>query len=835
MQKTELCGKWNLSSEKITTTAQIPGDFHSALIKNKIIPDPYYGFNEKDVLWVGKTDWTISREFEFTKLQNAHSILEITQADTFFTVFINDKKVGNGQNQFARYRFDVTNFVKNGTNSIKILFESAEKKSAEIEKKLPYPIPYMKYDVYSPNRNLARKCQCHGGWDWGPCLMVSGIYGDICINQIADGLFNYAKINYDVDKNNNWKAKITFSYESFAEQEKNFITSIFGDDIEPQTQEKKFNLKKGENILSLTLNVKNPSVWKTSGELKEKNLKENKIYNLKIQTEDSSTKETSITKKICFNTLKAVSKKDKDEGKDGRSLYFENNGKKIFAKGSNWIPADSLPSRMTYERYEDLLKSAVESNQNCLRVWGGGIYENEDFYDLCDKLGIIIWQDCMFACSLYPTTKEFLSEVENELNYQVPRLQSHACIGLWCGNNENYGALGWFSESIKNRDRYIIDYDRLYNGTVGKKIKELDSNRLFWTSSPCSGPDEYEDNWHTDNKGDMHYWSVWHERKDKEAYMSIRPRFVSEFGYESFPSMECIKSFSPKEQWNFTSPLMEYHQRSPSGNSIILENFSRYFRFPSNFENMIYLSQVQQAVAIRCAVDWWRSLEPHCMGALFWQLNDVWPCPSWSSLEYNGKWKLLNYQAKRFFENIYMPLFVKDENLNAVFINDTEEDLKVSLKLQFLDFEGNEYAKTVEKTSQVSKNSIINLYKQTFDKKDANKYFVYATYSYQTKDGKIETKHTETFLTSYKHCDILEPNVLYKVLEKENGFEIKLSSSKPAFFVSLDADGIAGIFSDNMITLNGKDEVSITFSPKKNVKLEEFKKSLKVKNLRESY
>lgn len=835
MQKTELCGKWNLTSEKITTTAQIPGDFHSALIKNKIIPEPYYGFNEKDVLWVGKTDWTISRDFEFAKLQNARSILEITQADTFFTVFINDKKVGNGQNQFARYRFDVTNFVKNGTNSIKILFESAEKKSAEIEKKLAYPIPYMKYDVYSPNRNLARKCQCHGGWDWGPCLMVSGIYGDICINQIADGLFDYVKINYDVDKNNNWKAKITFSYESFAEQEKKFITSIFGDDIETQTQEKKFNLKKGENILSLTLNIKNPSVWKTSGELKEKSLKENTIYNLKIQTEDSSSKETSISKKICFNTLKAISKKDKDEGKDGRSLYFENNGKKIFAKGSNWIPADSLPSRMTYERYEDLLKSAVESNQNCLRVWGGGIYENEDFYDLCDKFGIIIWQDCMFACSLYPTTKEFLSEVENELNYQVPRLQSHACIGLWCGNNENYGALGWFSESIKNRDRYIIDYDRLYNGTVGKKIKELDSNRLFWTSSPCSGPDEYEDNWHTDNKGDMHYWSVWHERKDKEAYMSIRPRFVSEFGYESFPSMECIKSFSPKEQWNFTSPLMEYHQRSPSGNSIILENFSRYFRFPSNFENMIYLSQVQQAVAIRCAVDWWRSLEPHCMGTLFWQLNDVWPCPSWSSLEYNGKWKLLNYQAKRFFENIYMPLFVKDENLNAIFINDTQEDLKVSLKLQFLDFEGKEYAKTVEKTIQVSKNSITNLYKQAFDNKDTNKYFVYATYSYQTKGGKIETKHTETFLTSYKHCDILEPKVSYKVLEKENGFEIKLSSEKPAFFVSLDTDGITGIFSDNMITLNGKNEVSITFSPKKDVNIEEFKKSLKVKNLRESY
>lgn len=697
MIKTDLSGEWVLSGENITTTTKIPGDFHSTLIEKKIIPDPYFGFNEKDILWVGKTDWTIQKEFEYKKLQNAHSILEITQADTFFTIFINGKKIENGQNQFARHRFDVTENLKDGKNSIKIIFESAEKKSMEIEKRLPYPVPCMKYDVYSPHRNLARKCQCNGGWDWGPCIMVSGIYGDIFINQVYDGLFNFAKINYDYDEKNNWNANVSFEYESFISQEKKFTLSISGKDIETSTIEKNFSLKEGKNILSAIIPVKNPSIWKTSGELKEDFQTENIIYELNISTEDFNSNTNSLTKKICFNTLKAISEKDNDEGKEGRSLYFENNGRKIFAKGSNWIPSDALPSRMTYERYEDLLKSAVDSNQNCLRVWGGGIYENEIFYDLCDKFGIIVWQDFMFACSLYPTTEEFLQEVEKELDYQIPRLQSHACIGLWCGNNENYGALGWFSESIKNRDKYLIDYDRLYNGLIGKKVKELDSKRLFWTSSPCSGTDEYEDNWHSDNKGDMHFWSVWHEKKDKEAYMSIRPRFVSEFGYESFPSMECIKSFSSKNQWNFTSPLMEYHQRSPSGNSIILENFSRYFRFPSNFENMIYLSQVQQAIAIRTAVDWWRSLEPHCMGSLYWQLNDVWPGPSWSSLEYNGKWKLLNYQAKRFFENIYMPLFVKDNRLSAIFINDTNNSIKVDIKLEFLKFDGSKYSESIEK------------------------------------------------------------------------------------------------------------------------------------------
>lgn len=835
MIKTDLSGEWVLSGENITTTTKIPGDFHSTLIEKKIIPDPYFGFNEKDILWVGKTDWTIQKEFEYKKLQNAHSILEITQADTFFTIFINGKKIGNGQNQFARHRFDVTENLKDGKNSIKIIFESAEKKSMEIEKRLPYPVPCMKYDVYSPNRNLARKCQCNGGWDWGPCIMVSGIYGDIFINQVYDGLFNFAKINYDYDEKNNWNANISFEYESFISQEKKFTLSISGKDIETSTIEKTFSLKEGKNILSAIIPVKNPSIWKTSGELKEDLQTENIIYELNISTEDFNSNTNSLTKKICFNTLKAISEKDNDEGKEGRSLYFENNGRKIFAKGSNWIPSDALPSRMTYERYEDLLKSAVDSNQNCLRVWGGGIYENEIFYDLCDKFGIIVWQDFMFACSLYPTTEEFLQEVEKELDYQIPRLQSHACIGLWCGNNENYGALGWFSESIKNRDKYLIDYDRLYNGLIGKKVKELDSKRLFWTSSPCSGPDEYEDNWHSDNKGDMHFWSVWHEKKDKEAYMSIRPRFVSEFGYESFPSMECIKSFSNQNQWNFTNPLMEYHQRSPSGNSIILENFSRYFRFPSSFENMIYLSQVQQAIAIRTAVDWWRSLEPHCMGSLYWQLNDVWPGPSWSSLEYNGKWKLLNYQAKRFFENIYMPLFVKDKRLSAIFINDTNNSIKVDIKLEFLKFDGPKYSESIEKSIQIDKNSIQNIYNEEINKDDADKYFVYATYSYKDKQGKLQTRHTETFLTSFKYCELSESKIHYSLKEIGDKFEIKLSSQKPVFFVSLDADNIPGIFSDNMFTLSGKNEISITFKPKQKTSLEKFEKSLSIKNLRETY
>ena len=832
MTKFSLNGSWNLSGKDINTKATIPGDFHTALIENGFIKDPFYGFNEKDQLWVGQTDWTIQREFVYKKKDNYKSILNISFADTFFTLFINNKEVGKGDNSFAQYRFDISDYLVNGTNIIKFIFESAEKRSIQIAKKQAYPIPYMKYDVFSPDRNMARKCQCNGGWDWGPCIMVSGIYQDIYIEEVADGLFNNPLITYS-NKNEDWTAHITVSFNSFIDENKEFTLSISGSDIETVSKTIKVKINKGKNTAKVDLKVKNPNSWKTSGELKEAGLDENTIYSLKISTKDSFGQENYITKKIVFNTLKAVTKLDKVQGQEGRSIYFENNGRKIFAKGSNWIPVDSFPSRFTYERYYDLLKSTVDANQNCLRVWGGGYYEFEDFYDICDRLGIIVWQDCMFACSLYPVTQDFINQVEEELEYQITRLQSHACIGLWCGNNENYGAMNWFPESNQNRVRYLVDYDRLYNGVIGKKIQEIDPSRLYWPSSPCAGPDDYADNWHEDFKGDMHYWSVWHERKDKEAYMSIKPRFVSEFGYESFPSLNCIKSFSQEKDWNFTSQLMEYHQRSPSGNSIILENFSRYFRFPNGFENMVYLSQVQQALAIKTAVDYWRSLKPHCMGSLVWQLNDIWPGPSWSSLEYSGKWKLLQYEEKKFFENLYMPLFIKDGKLHVYISNDLSKDINAQISIKFLSFEdGKEISNKKEIKVELMADQTKEVYSQEISKDNAQNYFIYAFMKAEDALGKEYYSENTLFPLVYKHCNIQKSKIECKINKKDSKiFEIKLSCDKPVFYLSLDTLNTMGRFSDNLLTLLPGQERIITFSSKEELSLEEFSSDLKLYDL----
>ena len=828
-----LNGTWKLSGANYQLTTEIPGDFHYALEKANIIPNPLYGFNEQKVLWVGQTDWTIERSFQYEKTDNTKSILELTEADTFLTIYINDQEIGKTQNAFARHRFDITTVLKNGENIIKILFESPEKKAIELSKKLTYPVPCSEFDVFSPHRNLVRKCQCNGGWDWGPCIMISGIYGDIFIQKLSDGIFNNLTITYElIDENlKKWEANICTEYESFKENNKDFIFNIKGENIEEISKTENVNLKIGTNKISTKLTVINPWIWMTTEELKNNKKTENIIYLLSCTEKDEISGNITIKKNICFNSLKAICEDDEI----GRAFYFENNKKKIFAKGVNWIPCEPYASNMKKERYENLLKSALDSNINIIRIWGGGIYEKEYFYDFCDKYGIIIYHDIMFACATYPTNEEFIKEVKKELNYQIPRLQSHASIALWCGNNEGFGCLNWYEESKNNKTIYIMNYDRLNNYIVKNKIKKLDNKKLFWPSSPCSGPDDYGDNWHSDNRGDMHFWNVWHEKKSFDNYLKIKPRFVSEFGYESFPSIDTIKTFAEKKDYNFTSKLMEYHQRSPIGNSIILENFSRYFRIPYNFENMVYLSQVQQAFAMKTAVEYWRSLKPNCLGSIIWQLNDIWPCPSWSSLEYNGKWKLLHYAMKKFYEQIYLSFYIKDNKLYAFFCNDTNQNLDGELIIQYLKFDGSNFKDSVNIKCNVSADETKEIYSEDINEKNKEEYFIYAELSIKNNEGEEFVRDDTVFPGLFKYCDLANCKLSYDLTKSDNVFEINIKSDLPAFYVAFDTIDIKGKFSENMFTLLPNKNKKIIYYPEEDYDVDTFKAALSLYDLRHTY
>ena len=831
MDITSLNGEWKLTGPKIDCSITLPGDVHSALIKNNLIPDPYYGKNESELLWIGKSQWIFEREFDYKIKKGTKSILELKQADTCFTVYINGCIAGKGENQFRRYRFDITEYLKDGKNKIKFVFDSAELTGKEKYENLPYPVPFAEYDNCSPYRNMIRKTQCHGGWDWGPNIMPIGIYEDIIIENVADGLFDSVCVNYEHSKNN-WKAYITIDFTSYIKGQKTFSAILSGPDIETKKIDTTVSLEYGHNSITIVIPVSNPTVWKTSGELKQEGLTQNVLYDLLIKENDSVSGEKIVNKKIGFSTLKVISEKDNSMGKEGRSLYFENNGHKIFSKGVNWIPVDVIPSRCTKERYEYLIKSSFDANLNTIRVWGGGMYENDVFYDLCDKYGIIVWQDCMFACSLYPTTPDFLSEVEEELEYQIPRLQSHPCIGIWCGNNENYGTINWFPEIREQRDRYLIDYDRLNYSTVGYKVKQLDPVRQFWPSSPCAGPDDFADNWHSDSMGDMHFWSVWHEKKNFDAYLSIKPRFVSEFGYESFPSLKTIKSFAKEEDFNFTSPVMEYHQRSGTGNTIMLEMFSRYFRFPNGFENMIYLSQVQQAIAIKTAVEYWKTLLPHCLGAIIWQLNDVWPCPSWSSIEYNGHWKLLHYEIQKFFNNISISTYNKDGNSKIFVCNENFSKIKAQYTIKFIKYDGSQYKKSITKSVTLLPESVTEIFSQAYDEKDKsnNEYFIYVQLTSCESDKNFQCENT-LFLNNYKQCEIKKNEITKYISEKNGIFEIELSSELPAFFVSIDTGNFEGRLSSNMFTLLPNEKKIITFCPDSKVNINDLRKELKIFDL----
>ncbi len=881
MNTISLHGTWNLSIKKdnehckINTPLNqtIPGDIHSTLLQNKIIQDPYYAKNELDIQWVGRTEWILERQIEVnSSFKTNKQFIVLEGADTFVNVLINGQKVGQCFNQFRLWRFDITDYLKEGENTIRLEFEPSEKYALEDAKNLPYSVPCSVYPISSPHRNLIRKTQCHSGWDWGPCIMAFGIYDDIRLEQCSIGHIDYIEnrttpnvndTNYEekeVIACKEWNSECAVTFTSFENSTIDIEYTLEGNGISI-TSTKTTDVTVGSNRIVENISVQNPILWWPAGCLQEDDnsitktgmptLKENALYNLIVTIGDQK-----VTNKIAFRTIETISENDEH----GKSLYFKVNGRPIFSKGSNWIPADALPARATEEKIEYLLDTMIKANQNTIRIWGGGRYESDILYELCDKKGIMVWQDCMFACATYPTNKEFLENVRNEIRHQIRRLQHHPSIVLWCGNNENLGALGWYKETKENLPLYLINYDRLNEGVVGEEIQKLDPDRAWWPSSPSAGPNDYDDNWHADGKGDMHFWSVWHEKKSFDEYLKIVPRFVSEFGYESFPSLEEVKSYTPDDQLNLTSPVMEFHQRSLGGNSIILENFSRYFRFPEGLNSMLYLSQVQQAIAIKTAVEYWRSLRPICMGAIYWQLNDVWPVASWSSLEYSGKWKLLHYEAKRFFAPLTLALILNNTNnlsekaegaapgievsdsnetsISAHVFNDTRNSVKTEITISIVDFAG-KILLTETMNKEIAPDSAKEYW--SINKNDLpvkpEECFIYAELK---TDETISTR--TLFPALYKECLIEKANITTEVTEN---LEITLTTDKPAFFVTLETS-YPGTFSNNMITLLPGKPITIQFNAEESLQAyngtnfirptkESLKESLTITDLRKTY
>ena len=818
MKEITLDGLWKLRADKIEDNKfgikenmewdmALPGDVHYTLIKNNTIPDPYYGMNELDILFIGRGDWSIYRTFNWKK-EDERTFIRLEKVDTVARLFINGEKVRGFENEHQIHFIEITKFLKEGENTISFSFRSSESLATERNEKLSYPIPCSRYPNDSPNRNLVRKTQCNAGWDWGPCIMSVGIHESIKLIETGSSLFESFSVIPRL-KGDKWEVEFECWIEADKEKRVSVKAEIAGKSIEGI-----FDLKEGINKYSIFLSIPVSDVerWWPNG------FGGQKLYKAEISV-DGDKKE----RKVGFRTLKV--KNEPTMG--GKELTICVNGRDIFSKGANWIPLDAIPSRMTRERYDELLQDAVDANMNMIRVWGGGWYEKEDFYDLCDEKGILLYHDMMFACSTYPSDEWFLRSVEKELRDQVRRLKSHPCIALWCGNNEDLGALTWYEETIKNRDRYLKDYERLNDDTVGRIVKEEDSDRIFWPSSPCAGPGDYSDNWHSDGKGDMHFWSVWHEGKDFDFYHTVKPRFCSEFGYQSFSSLQVVNTFCPRDQFDLTSPVMLHHQKNDRGNQIMMEQFTRSFKYPSSFESSLYLSQVQQALAIETAVTYWRSLMPYCMGTLIWQLNDVWPVASWSSIEYNGRWKALHYAVKHFYAQVAPLLYIDKGRVFIKAVNDTSERKSVDMRVRVMDYDGNtlEERKHSLSIDSMSVVDVEELYESAYNRDN--------TFIIAETDCDGEKEERSILMERVKNSDIKKSWIAFSDVEKkeDGSFSITLETKHPAFYTVVESGNIDGRFSDNFFTILPGENKTITFKPKHETDEEKFKEELTVMDI----
>ena len=769
----------------------VPGDVHSALQAADLIPDPYFGRNEYALRYLADKDWELTRSFEIAADALSGSwYLDIDYLDTVATVMINDVEVLSAANSFRRYRPDVSKALKAGTNTIRIVIKSSVGEGARLQAQQPFFVPHHQGNSPIANGNMLRKPQCDFGWDWNIALAPLGLYGMVALRRIDGARIEHVEA---VQKHNDdGSVDLTVTMTLYADEPGVVALHIGFDGLRERLD---IGVNEGLTKVNQLFHLASPKLWWPAGS------GEQALYELTVETPSER-----VTRQIGIRKVELLT--DKDEA--GNRFAFRVNGREIFCRGADWIPADALFSKTSPAKTQDLLQSAVDANMNMIRIWGGGTYEQDWFYDLCDRMGLMVWQDFMFACNIYPSTEDFLAEVREEVLYQVKRLASHASIVLWCGDNELIGALGWFDVTRNNRDRYLVSYDRL-NRTIEVAMKEANPDLIWWPSSPASGYLDFGDAWHADGSGDMHYWSVWHENKSFDNYRTVRPRFCSEFGFQSYTSMPVIRQFADEKDMNIASPVMESHQKNAGGNERIAATMFRYFRFPKDFASFVYLSQIQQGLAIRTAVDFWRSLKPHCMGTLYWQLNDTWPVASWASLDYGGGWKAMHYMVRRFFQPVAVAAIPSDDEseIRLSVVNDTLEPVTLTIESFLVDLAGQK--------------SPFKMFDAACTPDEANIAATIARaeipencilfWSFAASNGMAGEGHYTP--VTYKALDLMPSGLETSVKAIESGkYEVTVVAKGLALHIMIEAD-CEGRYSDNAFDLCAGEARTILFTPSK--------------------
>jgi beta-mannosidase len=759
-------------------TATIPGNVFTDLLAHKIIEDPFVKNNEKKVQWVSDKSWEYKTSFKLSDkiLAKENIQLNFEGLDTYTTIYLNDSLLRKTNNAFRTFTIDIQQLAKS-KNTLRIVFTNSDEIETELEQNNPYILPEGK-------RIYTRKAQFQYGWDWGPKLNTAGIWKDVSINAWDDLKFESVFIRQQEINEEKANLLVEIEIKSPSDKAINLFTKINTEIISST-----ISLKKGMHTYKIPIEIVNPKLWWTH------NLGEPYLYTFHFQLiSDGKIKdEKSIKKGI--RTIKLITKKDTI----GESFYLELNGKPVYIKGANYIPQNSFQNKVTDKHYEKLVSDVVKSNMNMLRVWGGGIYENDIFYDLCDEKGILVWQDFMFACAMYPGNSEFLANIQEEAEQQVKRLRNHASIALWCGNNENsegWKRWGWQADRSKEEKQDIWnDYLAVFDTILPKVVTEF-SETDYWETSPKYG----RGNPKYKTEGDAHDWWVWHDGYPFEHFKNNVPRFMSEFGFQSFPSFETMKYINQTKETTLMTDTWKSHQKHDKGLQLMYEYMERDYKIPVQDEDYIYVSQLVQARGIVMGIEAHRRAKPYNMGTLYWQLNDCWPAISWSSIDFLGNWKALQYKAKNAFENVLISSDVKNDSVHTFIINDTFKTLQGNLKLQVIDFYGKEIWSD-SKEVNVLKNSSQQFYRFALDKIDKEKMMLISEFNNQK---------SYFYFSKPKDLNLPKGEIQQKISTIKNGFSITLKSTVLQKDVFLFTDK-QGHFSDNFFDLLPNTPVTIQF------------------------
>ncbi|GGO64799.1 beta-mannosidase [Bowmanella pacifica] len=793
-QRLDLCGDWQFRQANAATwlPAQVPGCNFTDLLANGLIDEPFYRDNETKLQWIEQEDWHYQKRFNLSadwwQYQDIQLVAE--GLDTFCDLYLNGHKLAESQNMFIGQHFLCKSLLKEGENLLEIRFRSPIKEVLPQYQQAGFAYPAENDKSEDKLSVYCRKAPCHFGWDWGPRFVTSGIWRPIYLQgitacQITDTHF----VQHQLDAA---QARFSFAISMQSAVAEQAILQVECAQAPQLNKQIPVQLGVGENVQRLDFDLASPQLWWPNG------LGDAYLYEFSFTLLIGNQALHSKQQRIGLRTLEVVNEDDAM----GQSFFIRVNGQPVFMKGANYIPGDSFVHRMTPERHAQDFKAVVDANMNMLRVWGGGIYQDEVFYQLADEHGILIWQDFMFACTLYPADEAFLANVREEAEYNVKRLRNHPCLALWCGNNEvDMGIKHWqwpekFGYSDALYARLKDDYIRLFDQCLPEAVAKLDAGRFYLRSSPIGFWEE-----DMDHMGNHHYWGVWHGEEPFSEYQKRIPRFMSEFGFQSFPLASSMAKFTEQQDWQLDSQVLKVHQKHPRGNGLIRSYMETEYSAPENFARLLFLSQVQQAEGLKLAFEAHRAAQPFCMGTLYWQLNDTWPAASWSGIDYYGRWKALHYQAKRSFRTDLLVIDEVQESIRIRLVSDRLHSINARVDLTLLDFSGNQLWQKEQPISTPANGSAeVAMLPRTELLATHNPNQVVLQAVLIDSQGQELTDSLFYFVPS-KQQALSAPNLEVTSLVGEQSLTLTLQSSSLVRQCHVEIDGVAGNFSDNFFDL----------------------------------